>query len=66
MAVTRRRNAIVQEEQESSDSNVPPHLRHLDEALGDGDADALRRALGNTTYCSIDLCSCFKIGRVKI
>lgn len=46
MAVTRKRNAIIQGEQES-DSNAPPHLRHLDAALGNGDADALRRALGN-------------------
>lgn len=47
MAVTRRRNAIIQGEQ-VSDSNAPPHLRQLDAALGNGDADALRRALGNT------------------
>ncbi|XP_074373141.1 uncharacterized protein LOC141713567 [Apium graveolens] len=47
MAVTRRRNAIIQEEQESDDSNAPPHLRHLDAALGNGDPDALRRALDN-------------------
>lgn len=49
MAVPRRRrNAIIQEQQEP-DSNAPPHLRHLDAALGNGDADALRHALGNTT-----------------
>lgn len=47
MAVPRRRrNAIIQEQQEP-DSNAPPHLRHLDAALGNGDADALRHALDN-------------------
>lgn len=48
MAVPRRRNARIQAEQEP-DSNAPPHLRHLDAALGNGDVDALRHALGNTT-----------------
>ncbi|KAK1403371.1 Ankyrin repeat family protein [Heracleum sosnowskyi] len=46
MSVPRRRNAIIQEQQES-DSNAPPHLRHLDAALGNGDPDALRHALDN-------------------
>ncbi|WOG96477.1 hypothetical protein DCAR_0415812 [Daucus carota subsp. sativus] len=46
MAVTRRRNAVVREQQDPN-STAPPHLRRVDVALGDGDAEALRQALDN-------------------
>lgn len=60
MAVPRRRNAIVQQQ---SDSNAPPHLRRLDAALGNGDANALRHALGNTnTTTTVCIAHVSKIG----
>ncbi|XP_068638299.1 uncharacterized protein [Aristolochia californica] len=64
MAVTGRRNGLMEDEEEEgglfdealleTDNEVPPHLRELSEAAQLGNVDALRQALDNLTEGSIN------------
>lgn len=68
MAVPGRRNGLIDDEDDEEialfeedgvfpqpDSDVPPHLRHLAAAAEQGDADALRQALGTSLSLSLAL-----------